>query len=72
MYRLSIPQRSSSTHQTLEEAQQCYTTQRDRSGEGASTFAFGTIADTTTATEYRISYNGRVWNGSTLIVEMTQ
>lgn len=67
MYLLSIPQRSTSMHQTLEAAQQLYVTLRDMSGEGASTFASGTIRDMNAAAVYTISYNGRVWNGATLI-----
>lgn len=47
---------------SLEEASQIYGRLRDESGEGASTFPEGKLS-----TGHRISYNGRVWSGSTCV-----
>lgn len=69
MYLLST-RGTGSLHKTLEAAQRQYVALRDASGEGASTFAFGTILDGNANVTYIISYNGRVWNGNTMIAEM--
>lgn len=69
MYLLSTRD-TGSLHQTLEAAQRQFVAMRDASGEGASTFATGTIRDANANVTYTISYNGRVWNGNTMIAEM--
>lgn len=43
---------------SLEEASREYQRLRDESGEGGSTFPDGKVGN------YRISYNGRVWDGA--------
>lgn len=50
---------------TLAEARAKYLALRDESGEGASTFQSGTIKDAIFGCKLRISYNGRLWFGST-------
>jgi hypothetical protein len=47
-------------------AQRIYERMRDESGEGASTFPDGQIK-LDTGKILRVSYNGRVWDGGTLI-----
>lgn len=49
---------------TLRVASDVFQRVRDESGEGASTFPDG-IATSDDGRKYRISYNGRVWDGST-------
>jgi hypothetical protein len=50
----------------LADASRTYQRERDASGKGASGFPDGRIGR-----GYRISYNGRVWNGSQLVQEAT-
>lgn len=69
MYRLTIPTRSTTVHASMEDAQRFYATARNRSGEGASTFQFGTLTALETAAVYAVSYNARVWAGDQLIKE---
>jgi hypothetical protein len=52
---------------TLAEASQKYAAERQRTGEGCSTFPAGTIRDGTKT--YRVSYNARVWVGQQLVME---
>ena len=59
--KLTIGKRHSIEVTTTAEAQQHYCRLRDESGEGASTFPDGRVG------KYRISYNGRVWDGNTAI-----
>jgi len=51
----------------LAEASRAYQEVRDASGLGASKFPEGRVVIDGNA--YRVSYNGRVWDGSTLVVE---
>lgn len=48
---------------SLAEASRIYGELRDESGEGFSTFPDGRVG------HYRISYNGRVWDGKLVIQE---
>jgi hypothetical protein len=48
---------------SLAEASRIYGELRDDSGEGASTFPDGRVG------HYRISYNGRVWDGKIVVQE---
>lgn len=47
----------------LDEAQSVYVHARDLSGEGYQEFPEGKVG------RFRISYNGRVWDGDTLVLE---
>jgi hypothetical protein len=69
MYQLTIPTRSTTTHASMEDAQRFYTMTRNRSGEGASTFPFGTLIALNTAAVYQVSYNARIWAGDQLVME---
>lgn len=55
------------TCETIREARNEYCRLRDESGEGASTFNEGIIEHE--RDKYRVSYNGRIWNGDDLIFE---
>jgi hypothetical protein len=54
---------SRSTHEVADFAQasEIYCTERDMSGEGASTFPEGTIIGANGP--HHVSYNGKVWKG---------
>lgn len=54
---------------TLADASAIYQRYRDESGEGASTFPDGKLA--VGARSLKISYNGRIWDGETLVQEAT-
>lgn len=54
--KFSIGRRMKAEVMDLQEAVDIYNFQRDKSGEGASTFPDGKIEG-----GYKISYNGRVW-----------
>lgn len=69
MFQLVIPSRSVTFHASLPDAQTFYAMARNRSGEGASTFPFGTVTDTATAAVYQMSYNARLWAGEQLLLE---
>lgn len=63
--RLSVPAPAETWHDLeaqLVALQRAYIDQRDRSGEGASTFAQGAIYDETGQLVARVSYNGRLWD----------
>jgi hypothetical protein len=60
---LSIGQRVKVMVGSLAEASRVYSQLRDASGEGASTWPDGKVDG------YRISYNGRVWEGKKLLME---
>lgn len=66
-HTLKIGRRKSVPVRDLADASNTYSLERDESGEGASTFPDGRII--IGGTKYRISYNGRVWNGDALIME---
>ncbi len=59
--RLFIEGRLSREVATLQEASVRYESERDASGEGASTFPDGDVLDPDGRTIARVSYNGRVW-----------
>ena len=59
--KLTIGKRYSVEVTNLADAQDHYCRLRDESGEGASTFPDGRVG------HYRISYNGRVWDGGKAI-----
>ena len=56
---LRIGRRGTWKVETFADASRIYETERDRSGEGASTFPEGWVIDG--GTRYRVSYNGRIW-----------
>ena len=58
---LRIGRRGTWKVETFADASRVYETERDKSGEGASTFPEGRLADD--KKRYRISYNGRIWDG---------
>lgn len=63
--KLSIGRRFSGVVESLEAAQIIFCKMREESGEGASTFPDGKInAD---GKVYRISYNGRLWEGTAYV-----
>ena len=53
--------------ESIAAASQHYAAQRDASGEGASTFREGVLADG--RKRLRISYNGKVWDGGKVIYD---
>lgn len=55
--KLTIGRRFMAEVPSIEEASRIYCEQRDLSDEGASTFPEGKVGN------YRISYNGKVWDG---------
>lgn len=59
--KLTIGKRYRIEVTNLADAQRVYCSLRDESGEGASTFPDGRVDN------YRISYNGRVWDGNSPI-----
>lgn len=65
MFTLKIGRRVSQKVESIAEAQEVYRKVRDESLEGASTFPAGSL--TGDGKKYRISYNGRVWDGDTAI-----
>lgn len=52
---------------SLAEASKYYLDVQDQSGEGASTFKDGKIVDG--RKKLRVSYNGRVWDGETIVFD---
>lgn len=67
---LKIGRRQSVPVRDLVDASNTYGILRDESGEGASTFPEGRVD--IDGKRYRISYNGRVWCGGSLIMEAQQ
>ena len=67
LHVLKIGRRASINVRDLADASSAYAIERMESGEGASTFPEGRI--TIERKTYRISYNGRVWDGETCIME---
>lgn len=63
---LTIPRRLTVDVADFAEASAQYAQARDLSGEGVSTFPFGQL---TGAGTYRVSYNGRVWEGDVLVFD---
>ena len=51
----------------LADASSAYQIERDQSGEGSNRFPEGRVA--IGSEHYRISYNGRVWKGGTVVLE---
>ena len=51
----------------LADASCAYQNRRDDSRKGAATFPDGRVC--IDGTQYRISYNGRVWNGAAIVLE---
>jgi hypothetical protein len=62
--RLAIGRRHHSEHASIAAAVDHYCALRDDSGEGASTWPDGTVWEPC-GPRLRISYNGRVWHGTT-------
>lgn len=57
---LTIGNRGNFDCATLEDCSHLYAEIRDRSGEGVSTFPFGTIKNGNKT--YSVSYNARIWD----------
>lgn len=64
---LKIGRRHTVSVESIEAASREYKRLRNASGEGASTFPFGTVTG-----GYTVSYNGRVWKGGALVSEAAQ
>lgn len=64
MIKLTIGRRVKVMVPSLAVAVAVYDRTRDESGEGASTFPDAT-AQSDSGKKYRISYNGRLWDGDT-------
>lgn len=65
MNTLQIGRRLTVNVTDLADASKVYQQHRDESGEGGSTFPDGFV--TMDGKQYRVSYNGRVWEGATRV-----
>ena len=61
--KLRIGRRGTWDAETIADASRIYESERDKSGEGSSTFPDGIVTDG--KRKYRVSYNGRVWTWTT-------
>ena len=68
MFKLMIGRRVKVMVPSLKVASDVFQRVRDESGEGCSTFPDGVVTADDGA-KYRISYNGRVWNGQTIVTD---